>query len=117
MDRRYFFKQLASGLIAAVAPTLFLPKLVKPQWKRAVIDSQTLSARELSWSIYLIDLPMKIDGAVIEEAAGRTLSEQIDVEIERMLTPEQTSALKSAQKQWSVRYDLQHIGALKKVIA
>jgi hypothetical protein len=33
MKRRYFFQQLASGLIAAAAPALFLPKLVKPQWR------------------------------------------------------------------------------------
>lgn len=33
MNRRYFFKQLASGLVAAAAPALFLPKLIKPQWK------------------------------------------------------------------------------------
>jgi len=33
MDRRYFFKALASGLVAATAPGLFLPKLIKPAWK------------------------------------------------------------------------------------
>lgn len=112
MNRRYFFQQLASGLVAAAAPTLFLPRLVKPKWKALREPYQALS-----WSVYFIDLPMQIDGAIIEEAAGRTLSEQIDVEIERMLTPEQTSALKGAQKKWSMTYNLQHIGAVKKVIA
>lgn len=33
MNRRYFFRQLASGLVAAAAPSLFLPKLIKPGWK------------------------------------------------------------------------------------
>lgn len=33
MNRRHFFHQLASGLIAASAPSLFLPKLIKPAWK------------------------------------------------------------------------------------
>lgn len=33
MNRRYFFHQLASGLIAASVPSLFLPKLVRPRWK------------------------------------------------------------------------------------
>lgn len=33
MNRRYFFKQLASGLVAATAPGLFLPKAIKPEWK------------------------------------------------------------------------------------
>jgi hypothetical protein len=33
-SRRYFFRQLASGLAVAVAPDLFLPKLIKPVWKR-----------------------------------------------------------------------------------
>lgn len=32
MNRRYFFSKLASGLVAAVAPGLFIPKLIKPQW-------------------------------------------------------------------------------------
>lgn len=36
MDRRYFFKALASGLVAVTSPELFLPKLVKPQWKRCL---------------------------------------------------------------------------------
>jgi hypothetical protein len=33
MQRRQFFRQLASGLIVASAPALFLPKIVKPKWK------------------------------------------------------------------------------------
>jgi hypothetical protein len=33
MNRRYFFRSLASGLVAATAPQLFLPKLIKPAWK------------------------------------------------------------------------------------
>lgn len=33
MNRRYFFKSLASGLVAAATPTLFLPKLIKPVWR------------------------------------------------------------------------------------
>ena len=33
MDRRHFFKHLASGLVVAAAPELFLPKLVKPSWR------------------------------------------------------------------------------------
>jgi len=32
-NRRYFLRTLASGLVAAAAPSLFLPKLVKPGWK------------------------------------------------------------------------------------
>ena len=32
-SRRYFFRQLASGLVAASSPGLFLPKLIKPGWK------------------------------------------------------------------------------------
>ncbi len=32
-DRRSFFKQLASGVIAASSAGLFLPKLIKPAWK------------------------------------------------------------------------------------
>ena len=38
MDRRYFFKALASGLVAATAPGLFLPKLIKPAWKVPEVD-------------------------------------------------------------------------------
>jgi len=38
LDRRYFFKALASGLVAAVSPELFLPKLIKPAWKPARVD-------------------------------------------------------------------------------
>jgi len=33
INRRYFLKTLASGLVAATAPNLFLPKLIKPAWK------------------------------------------------------------------------------------
>src|SRR6266576_7100987 len=33
MNRRNFFQRVASGLFVAAAPTLFLPKLIKPQWK------------------------------------------------------------------------------------
>lgn len=33
MNRRYFFKALSSGLVAATSAELFLPKLVKPSWK------------------------------------------------------------------------------------
>lgn len=33
MNRRNFFRSLASGLIVAAAPQIFLPKLVKPVWK------------------------------------------------------------------------------------
>jgi hypothetical protein len=33
MNRRYFFQALASGLVAASSPGLFLPKLIKPAWK------------------------------------------------------------------------------------
>ncbi len=35
MNRRYFFRTLASGLAIAAAPDLFLPKLIKPVWKPA----------------------------------------------------------------------------------
>jgi len=35
-NRRFFFKQLACGLVAAVSPGLFLPKLIKPVWKLPV---------------------------------------------------------------------------------
>ncbi len=34
MDRRYFLSKLASGLVAAAAPGLFIPKLIKPQWSK-----------------------------------------------------------------------------------
>lgn len=33
MNRRKFFKQLASGLLVASAPSIFVPKLIKPVWK------------------------------------------------------------------------------------
>lgn len=33
MNRRYFFKGLASGLVAACSPGLFLPKIIKPVWR------------------------------------------------------------------------------------
>lgn len=33
MNRRSFFNRLTSGLFAASAPALFLPKLIKPAWK------------------------------------------------------------------------------------
>lgn len=38
MNRRYFFSQLASGLIAAAAPALFLPKLIKPTWSTVPVS-------------------------------------------------------------------------------
>lgn len=33
-NRRRFFTQLASGLIVAAAPSLFLPKIIKPAWSK-----------------------------------------------------------------------------------
>ena len=33
MNRRNFFTQLASGIVVAAAPAVFLPKLIKPAWK------------------------------------------------------------------------------------
>jgi hypothetical protein len=33
MNRRLFFKKLTGVIIAASAPTIFLPKLIKPVWK------------------------------------------------------------------------------------
>lgn len=33
MNRRGFFEQLASGLLVAAAPTIFVPKLISPVWK------------------------------------------------------------------------------------
>lgn len=38
MNRRNFFTRLASGLFVASAPTLFLPKIVKPGWRPTRID-------------------------------------------------------------------------------
>jgi hypothetical protein len=38
VNRRYFFRQLASGILAATAPALFLPKLTKPGWSKVPID-------------------------------------------------------------------------------
>lgn len=43
MNRRYFFKQLASGL--SVAPMLFLPKTFSPVWK--VIAADEMDLKEL----------------------------------------------------------------------
>jgi len=40
MDRRRFFSQLASGLLVAAAPQLFLPKLIKPAWKEVRLTPQ-----------------------------------------------------------------------------
>lgn len=33
MNRRSFFKILASGLVVATSPQIFIPKIIKPVWK------------------------------------------------------------------------------------
>jgi hypothetical protein len=33
MNRRSFFKILASGLVIATGPQIFIPKIIKPVWK------------------------------------------------------------------------------------
>jgi hypothetical protein len=66
MNRRYFFEKLASGLIAASAPTLFLPKLIKPQWTKPRFRYE-----KLVFTLSYIDLPMRVDDAVIERTDGK----------------------------------------------
>lgn len=41
MNRRHFFRQLASGLVTVSAPSLFLPKLIKPAWRALIPDTIT----------------------------------------------------------------------------
>lgn len=49
--RRSFFKQLASGLIAVAAPTLFLPKLIEiPKWKKSFGNIVWCSEISSEWS-------------------------------------------------------------------
>ena len=40
MNRRYFFKALASGIAAVTSAELFLPKLIKPVWKPLIAANQ-----------------------------------------------------------------------------
>jgi hypothetical protein len=42
MNRRYFFNQLAGSLLAVAAPTLFLPKIIKPEWKPTLYRQRIL---------------------------------------------------------------------------
>lgn len=60
MTRRHFFKSLASGLFVASAPTLFLPKLVKPAWK------QPRKWAPCGFKAYDIPLPAQTTFEVIE---------------------------------------------------
>lgn len=41
-SRRSFFRQLAVSLVAISAPTIFVPKLVKPIWKSVAFAEPSL---------------------------------------------------------------------------
>jgi hypothetical protein len=41
MNRRGFFSQLASGILVASGPTLFLPRLTKVRWKKGMWSFET----------------------------------------------------------------------------
>ena len=59
MNRRFFFRQLASGLVAAAAPSLFLPKLIKPRWKRGPAFAKC------QWHVHFIDLKPQFDPEIL----------------------------------------------------
>jgi hypothetical protein len=61
MNRRYFFQQLASGLIAATAPMLFLPKIIRPGWK------DTSGWRTLEPGSHWVDLGVELKGEGVSE--------------------------------------------------
>jgi|PlaIllAssembly_1097288.scaffolds.fasta_scaffold632749_2 hypothetical protein len=42
MNRRGFFKILASGLVIATGPTIFIPKIIKPVWKPLVVPRASI---------------------------------------------------------------------------
>jgi hypothetical protein len=68
MKRRYFFKQLASGLAAAIAgPAIFTPKLIKPAWKPLVKPEHQVFTKSV-YQVFFYDLPIKIDDGVIAES-------------------------------------------------
>jgi len=57
MNRRSFFTQLASGLVVASAPSIWVPKLIKPKWKltKDIVYVQPLASVELNSEIYHMD--------------------------------------------------------------
>lgn len=48
MNRRHFFTRLASGLLVAAAPDLFIPKLIAPRWKRRAVALDDLPEHSLA---------------------------------------------------------------------
>jgi hypothetical protein len=48
MNRRKFFTELASGIVIASSPQIFLPRLIKPIWKRSV-DIDELTRLMIRW--------------------------------------------------------------------
>jgi len=76
-SRRYFFRQLASGLVAAAAPGLFLPKLIKPGWKvrpqpDSITDPQTgltLRYQPLNFSAYEMRRQPWLNASILSKIA------------------------------------------------
>lgn len=48
MNRRHFFQKLASGILVAAAPNLFIPKLIAPRWKQRVVALDELPEHSLA---------------------------------------------------------------------
>lgn len=93
MNRRSFFQQLASGLVVGAAPSLFVPKLIKPVWKRTPLVKPGVF-------IYVCDMTHMPDGwaATVMESA------QLTAEIFKQAHPNVRKYTKLKQN-WTVEWE------------
>lgn len=88
MNRRYFFQQLASGLIAAAAPALFIPKLIKPGWKSVPLGGPDCCEVSIAWLLHVNGeehplmvtkgTPMEAMVKLIESTAGNNCLKKVE---------------------------------------
>jgi hypothetical protein len=63
--RRDFFKQLAIAGAAVAAPSLFLPKIIKPDWKAVRLGSGVWTVEKV---VYRVENPVWINAPNIVSA-------------------------------------------------